>query len=628
MSANYTKVGPFTNGAPPALNAGNLNALEAGIIAAANLAVSITPAMSQSQIQTVLNSLSSFTRVTFTGTFNLTGPLTIPFDAMHIDAMNATFNTTAWALPVFDAIGRNGVTYDVAQATFTGTRPPAGSGAGQAAAGAAYRGSAPYCSGAAIWINGDYNWVRNLKTSYLPVGVFLSSYAGTSTYDHVGVGNRIGTLEVDHGDWGVLYVGQLNPVFDDIHVHDDIDDSAGGNPTHAIYCSATTSFRSTGGTIRSVRAENILGGQPVQFKFHDDLTVGHIHGTGSMGLLNVIDCNDLKVNGYTSLGTLANNGQGAITFQRSVTNSQRPRFGKGYIQMAANVDERVVNVISDNGTFDEIEIDSNHSAGVNTASTGEIIVRGTGNHFRHPKFRSLGAGSVPAVWIGFSGETANNTIVERPIVSGTLNVAKVDQSSTGVVVDYDAAAQSFTGAAAVDLNGGNTAASSFAPPLTLSTFGEHGIDALVVASGTVSVGGANNALEVRVTPHRNITVSSLVWWSTVASGNYDIGIFDDTSNAWLWSKGTTGWPAAGKITETVPSVKLVAGRTYRFAFSADNATGTLRGVQAAIAGLDLRLDGSTNSTTVSSAFPLPTTTLVAGTNGSTTRIPLIVALGS
>lgn len=583
------------------------------------LAVSVSSDMSQASIQSVLNGVASGTRVFFMpGAYPLAGPLTIAVDNTHIDARTATFVQTTWGQPAFDAIGRNGCLYDIGLVQFSGTRGGQGS---------SYRGSSQYCSGAGVWINGDNNFVRYLKTSYMPVGVFLSSYAGTSTYDHVGVGNRIGILESDHANWGLLYVGQQDLIVDDIYAHDDLDDSAGGNPTHVVYCSATTSFRSTGGEIRSARGKNIATGQPVQIKFHDNLRIGYINGTNCVGLLNVIDSHDLQVGGYSSLGTLANGGQGAVTFQRSVTNSQRPRLGKGYIQMAANVDERVFSIIADYGDFTDVLIDSNHSSSVNPASTGEILVRGTGNRLRRPTIRSLGAGSIPGIWAGF-GELANNTFVEQPYVSGTLNVGKVDFSSTGVVFDYDSATQSFTGAAAIDLTGGNTVATTTAPPVTLSTLGEHGVLAFLVGSATPTIGAANSALQVRVTPRRNVTVTSLSWWSASASGNYDIGIVDDATNAVLWTKGSTAWPAAGKITETVSSIKLVAGRTYRLAFAADNVTGTLRGIQAPIAGLDQRLDGTTNSTTVSAAFPLPVSTLVGGTSGSTTRVPLIVVGGS
>lgn len=583
------------------------------------ISVPILSTLSMSDIQALINANPGGTRFEFTpGTIALAGALTLPYDNVVIDAPYTTFTQSVWQQPAFDAISRNGCEFNIGLVQFIGIRGGQGSSS---------RGSAGYVSGAGVWINGDNNYVRRLKTLNMAVGVFLSSWNGTSANDRVGVGNHLGQVETTGANFSLLYVAQDGLAIDDIYGHDDIDDSAGANPTHVIYGSAITSFRATGGEFKSIRAKNILTGQPVQVKFHDGLSIGSIVATNCKGLLNVIDSNDLTVNSYLSLGTLANAGQGAITFQRSVTNSQRPRLGGGRIQLASGVDERAFNLIADNSIIDSLAVESNHSGSVST-SIAEIMVRGTGNVLRKTTVRSLGAGSIPAIMAGFPGETANNTLVDGLVVTGSLSGVLVVGGSTGVVVNYDAAAQTITGPTFIDLTGGQVAQTTTAPPAALSTLGESALLALL-ANATPTVGAANLALQVRVTPRRTITVSSLSWWSVSPSGNYDIAIVDDTTSAVLWSKGSTAWPAAGKIVETVTgSVKMLAGRTYRLVFSADNATGTFRGNQAAVAGLDLRLDGSTVTTAVSAAFPIPTPTLAAGSTGSSTRTPLIVVGGS
>lgn len=577
----------------------------------------ITPSMNQATIQAALNELVTGDAVRFKGrggAYGLTSPLTLPADGILVDAEDATFTQTVWAKPAFDLIGRNDLVLDLGTVEFDGTRGGVGS---------SYRGSSGYVSGAAVWINGDRNKVRQLHSVAMSVGVFLSSWNGTSANDRVGVGNRLGNVEVEGANFGLLYVGQNGMQVEEIYGHDDIDDSSGANPTHVVYGSAITSFRATGGRFESVRAKNILTGQPFQAKFHDGLSVGSLTAEDCKGLLNLMDCDDFVIDSYRGLRLLSNGGQGAITLQRSVTNSQRPSFGSGRVQHAANVDERVVNIIADDGEFDSITVESNHTSGVSAAAVGgDILVRGSRNTFRKPRVRALG-GAVPAMYVGF-GETANGTLVDHPEFSGTLSGVKVGSSSTGVVVNYDPLMQTITGATFLDTNSGvESVATSTAPARAISTLGENAIIAAMATAQPTTI--ANSAIEVKVTPRWTQVVNSFIWWSFTASGNYDVAIVDDATNAVLWSKGSTAWPAAGKITETVPSIKLIAGRTYRLAIAADNAVGQYRGVSAQIAGLDLRLDGSTATSIAASAFPIGNTTLAAGSSGST-RIPLIVLL--
>lgn len=405
---------------------------------AKNLAVSVSSDMSQASIQAVLNGVATGTRVFFMpGTYALTGPLTVAVDNTHIDARTATFTQATWGQPGFDAIGRNGCLYDIRLVQFSGTRGGMGS---------SYRGSSQYCSGAGVWINGDNNFVRYLKTSYMPVGVFLSSWNGTSTYDRVGVGNRIGILESDHANWGLLYVGQQDLIVDDIYAHDDLDDSAGVNPTHVVYGSAITTFRATGGEFRSVRAKNVLGGQPFQIKYHDKLHVGNVNANTCKGLINVIDCHDLTIDHYTGIAIAANGGQGAITFQRTNLNSQRTRMGSGYIQLNAGVDERVVNILCDNGTFDQMIFDTAYDGSATVANTpAHVVVRGTGNRITRPIIRSTGTFAAPGIYAGF-GEAANGLVVDGPEMSGVSCIVKVDPTTTAAPsVVYDPKLNSWTG---------------------------------------------------------------------------------------------------------------------------------------------------------------------------------------
>jgi hypothetical protein len=583
----------------------------------------VDPSMSQTAIQSVMNGLSAGSTIIFApGTYVLAGALTAPaVDDVIVSALGATFQQTTWGAPGFDLMGANGWTLDIDLVQFTGTRGSMGS---------SVRGSAQYVSTAGVWANGDRIHVRNLRTSGMVCGVFFSSWNGTSTYDRYGLNNRIGRLHVESYNFGVLWVGQNNLTIDDISGYGNLDDSGGTNPNHLYYGSATTTFRSTNVTIRRAYAENNLNGQAFQNKYSDRFMVREHAAYNCAGLFNLIDCHDLDVDGVSGSSILANSGQGAFTMQMTNLNSQRPNVRNVTVRLAANVDEQGFMAISDDGRFDNVAVESNHSSGAASTIT-DVNVRGSRNRFRDTQVRDLGAGHVTAIGVG-SGTptTANNTVIDSPDIAGSAYGVNIVGGSTGVVIDYDPTLQALSSTNSFITSSGGTGAEQWLTrsraARALSTFGENPVVNTLIA-GTPTVGAANSALQVRIRPTRTITVSGLKWWSVTQSGNYDIGIIDDTTNTTLWSKGSTAWPVAGVVTETPSAVVLRAGHDYRLVFAADNGTGTLRGATTAVSGMDVALDGSTLSTTVSAAFPIPST-LVAGSSGSTARTPLIVVLGS
>lgn len=592
------------------------DALSATFADAQGVTLAVPAGASSADVQTILTAAPAGSRVVFSpGTYAApTNGWTVGNDGVQIDASRATLTQSTWQRPIIDLNARDGVKVDIGVAEFVGTRSGAGS---------SYRGSAGYVSTAAVWANGDRNDIRVRRSIDLVCAVFLSAWAGTGTYDHQGVGNRVRIDEAEGFNFALLWSWQKDLVVDFIYGHDDIDDSSGANPTHVIYGSADATHRDENVTVKGGRGENIVGGHAFQIKHSDRATIGTLTAHNCGGLMSVMTCHDLDWAGGTITESLATpSGIGSVAFHG--TESQRPKVGPVSVKLASGLDERGALLISADGDYQSVKVVSDHSVSASTA-TADINIRGPRNRVT-PINEQLGT-AIRGVMVGISGAPADDTMISRPVVVGATKMVNVVGGSTGVVVDYDPLAQSVT--AFVDTVSGTGAegvSSRSAQAAALTTFGELSALAFFAASGTPTVGAANSALQRKVRPTRDITVTGLRWWSVTPSGNYDIGIIDDATNVRMWSKGSTAWPAGGVVNEMVTGVTLRAGRTYRIAFSADNGTGTLRGIQAAIAGLDVNLDGSTDTTTVSSAFPLPDP-LVAGSSASTTRVPLIAVLG-
>lgn len=159
----------------------------------------------------------------------------------------------------------------------------------------------------------------------------------------------------------------------------------------------------------------------------------------------------------------------------------------------------------------------------------------------------------------------------------------------------------------------------------LSTLGTNPL-LTMLGSSSVTQNSANQAILVPFKPQRAMSIAIVQWVCAVSSGNYDIGIYD-ASGTKLWSKGSTVFGTAGALqVETVsPSVPLTAGTTYYLAWSADNTTGSPRGIVGTAAGwsgFQQMLDGTSYTRLVSSSFPLPSSIVLGST--SSIKMPAVV----
>ena len=164
-------------------------------------------------------------------------------------------------------------------------------------------------------------------------------------------------------------------------------------------------------------------------------------------------------------------------------------------------------------------------------------------------------------------------------------------------------------AAAVDSD-----VSTSMPPLTVSTFGDLHTAGLV-GTGVSTSGAANRALTVLFRPKEILTPTKFIWYCTTQSGNVDGAVYNATTLARLWSKGSTACPAAGTITWAVAGLTLQPGVKYLLAWGADNNTAALRAATLATADLGTTYAGAIGVGYVNGSFALPNPigALTAGT---------------
>ena len=370
-------------------------------------------------------------------TYTLTAPIQIPVDNVFVDALGATFTQTTWATAVFDLLGVSGTTLDIGLAQFVGTR---GGLAGS------YRGSSSYTFGAAVWCNGDRTHVRNLHVTNLALGVNFSSWDGVSAVNRIGVANKVGKVEVEGSNFGILWSGQQGLTIEDLYVHDDIDDSGGTNPTHAYYGSGNSTLRASGITIKKARAENILTGQAFQLKYADGVSLSGHTARNCAGLIGVTDCDDLTWDGMAGTALLAST-PGLISFQFTTAPSKRPSLTNTSIVAAANVDARTVSITADYAQINGFAVTVDHSSGVDITDW-DVIFRGTGGRVRGATLRSNGAGHAKGITFGYGTDLATGWVIEDPIVNGQRSVVDVTSGSTAFL-RYIPALQTLTGAGAM-----------------------------------------------------------------------------------------------------------------------------------------------------------------------------------
>lgn len=362
-------------------------------------------------VQDALDAATYGARVFFPpGTYAVpSGGFIMRASGLTIDAMGATFEVSHWGTPAFLGLRQNGggddQTYRLGLVEYVGTRGNHTGGV---------RGGAAYTSGCAVYTNGDRNFVEYVKSVGMPTPIYFSSWDGTSLTDRTGVGNRIGYMEASGYDFGLLYVKQDGYDWGNGYCHDDIDDSSGVNPTHAIYASGYQGHVSGTGTIGRWICERNDTGAAYSFKYVNRLSFDALVAHDTRGALSVIECHDLRGRSVSATEQDGND-TGTLAWQWAGIPSQRNSIDSVTVTLKTGVDSYAVSLWADDSQIGSVAVVDDRSTA--SSSLGPVRVRGNRNRIRALTVRQNGAASKAAVFASTAIDCAIEDVVITPPVA-------------------------------------------------------------------------------------------------------------------------------------------------------------------------------------------------------------------
>lgn len=371
------------------------------------------------------------------------GP-TVGADDVTIEfAPGAEVRVPTWGQPGVDCVGRSGVRIRGGVVRYVGTRVSGGGGT--------YRGSNPLSSTAGVWINRDRCTVEGLRTIDMPVGVYLSSWNGSTSQDRQGAGNAVRDTEHEGMDFGVLWTGQRTLRISNVYGHDDIDDSAGTNPTHVLYgASSTGSFTSDDVVVSDCRGRNMLYGHAYQIKWTTNSKLINCVARDSIGILSLLGCSDFSFDvSLVGAKETTISPQGWLIIQDF---SSARVIGKAIIVAdAVGADHRAVHLAASDSEIDVTLVTRRKSSA--GASVAEVRVLGPRNKVGG-SVRNVSAFPAPAVQIGDSTNDSTGVEVRDLRASGCSRLVDLYATAGGAIVRYVPELLSLTTGTKVSVQGG------------------------------------------------------------------------------------------------------------------------------------------------------------------------------
>jgi polygalacturonase len=480
-------------------------------------------------------------QVTFPpGTYKITAPITGKAGVRYI-GRGATISQATQYEPAFDLFNVNGCT--VSGFTLTNVASPTSSGS-------AARGDAGYVFSAGVWSNGAGHTIRDLVVQNFGVGVNLNSSDGTTNVgDHAKrAGNTVDNVKVSGANHGVLMLNQDNATVTNVRTSAHVDSSAGGNPMHAVYVTGTATDRSSNVTITGCRDQDNTTGHAFQVKYTDGLTLSNGIASGCLGLLNLIDCNDVEIGKLVSAGDTST--AGSIVLQSTSTPPTRISISDVTITKAVDAPTEL-SIYANDSTLTNITVHALKN-GLNTASS-DVALRGTRLTVRGLRLHNFGSSNARGIRIGAPGyTTADLTLIDFEL-DGYRNLVDIDSTATGTIIKYDPAVQRRIMFGQSNYIG----PVSGTPTYLVSRVAHSNVYAVTGASTQYPLGGLETVSVFNVTTSGNITVREpLIGGTTCPVGLiHEVHIWNNTAGAlgtftwnalYLWKSGSApATPAAG-----------------------------------------------------------------------------------
>lgn len=276
-------------------------------------------------------------------------------------AKGVVIEQTTKYTPVFDVLDADDVTITGGTLRWTGSRAYTGGGT--------FRGGNEYLYGAGVWSNSDRTVVDGVTVTGFTCGVFLSAWNGAALQDSQAEGSRIYDLTVENVDFGVLASGHDNLSLGGIRGSYALQTTS-PNPSHLVYISNLNTTLNL--TIESCLAWDGTGGHAYSIRGITGGTISGLTARNCEGVLNVIECYEVAIDGVTST-----TDQGASTNGSLYMTSPAPercRISNVQIDMAVSL--RAVRLLGTDNLFRDVQVRTRHDATFNDYS---VVMSGDRN---------------------------------------------------------------------------------------------------------------------------------------------------------------------------------------------------------------------------------------------------------
>lgn len=370
--------------------------------------------------------------------YRITAALTVPRPMLLTGPPGTEIAQETYPQPCFDALDVDNVTVCGLYLHYVGAIHD------YDLAGAGYnRADDWFMYSAGVWANGSRVHVDDCRISGFTTAVYFSPWDSTAGLLVAGGhDNRVTNLEVDHVDFGVLFLGQTdlqitNVVARDVHL------TPGSTaPVHAVYGSGNTSLKNHRVQISGIICFGCDYGHAVQLKYTTGGSVTNVYADDCSGVFNGIDLVDVSFDNHIGRNIPYGGGWGAWVLQEVTTNAfctvsnitlHMTGYDAGQALIVMGDDLRLINMTI-HATRDSSSLNS----------SWECDFRGDRMQIDNLRLNGIGPGKARAIDIGYN-RSSDDCVIRGFVCHNTQNLVDVEGQATNLVVEYDPTMQSDIG---------------------------------------------------------------------------------------------------------------------------------------------------------------------------------------